>query len=224
VASRFVRIRFSIHPDLDSLGPSGFTWPAYNRYKDIIPLAVFFCACPPFTAVCRQSCWSQRRVQSANLLFSSVLFCTSTVARTSVAVIYTFQVISSKLGRQKPFVLYTVHWHQNPAQKKATTLHVSDSDIWLQGWRLDDAVREVKSKRPQAHPYLDCWHTMRTRLTEGRSQEILQMASRLYEERKAVRCHCTEVLLQHGHTCVYGSRMQASFNPVRDLFLKSAQN
>jgi hypothetical protein len=53
-----------------------------------------------------------------------------------------------------------------------------------QGWDLEDALREVKARRPQAHPYLDCWHTMRARLTEGRTQEILHIASRIYEERK----------------------------------------
>ena len=75
----------------------------------------------------------------------------------------------------------------------------------LQGWSLDDAVREVKGKRPQAHPYLDCWHTMRTRFTEGRTKEVLQTASRLYEERKAVRPW--QPLLTHAYKL--GRRMPA---------------
>ena len=67
----------------------------------------------------------------------------------------------------------------------------------MQGWSLEDAVREVKGKRPQAHPYLDCWHTMRTRFTEGRTKEVLQTASRIYEDRKAVR----PASAHPAHTC-----------------------
>lgn len=55
-----------------------------------------------------------------------------------------------------------------------------------QGWSLHDAESYVKSRRPQAHPYIDCWKTSRARLVEGRTEEILNTAAHLYEQRKQV--------------------------------------
>lgn len=78
--------------------------------------------------------------------------------------------------------------------------------VTLQGWSLHDAESYVKSKRPQAHPYIDCWKTSRARLVEGRTEEILNTAAHLYEQRKQVRprvcvsvCSSLMVLPQLGH-------------------------
>lgn len=74
----------------------------------------------------------------------------------------------------------------------------------LQGWSLHDAESFVKSKRPQAHPYIDCWKTSRARLVEGRTEEILNTAAHLYEQRKQVRvqvclCSLLRTQLPPGH-------------------------
>jgi hypothetical protein len=37
------------------------------------------------------------------------------------------------------------------------TLTVVGYLTFVKGWQLDDAVGHVKAKRPQAHPYIDCW-------------------------------------------------------------------
>lgn len=65
------------------------------------------------------------------------------------------------------------------------TLTVVGYLTFVQGWDLQDAVQFVKKKRPQAHPYIDCWKTVRARLTEGRTEEIIATATRLYEDRAA---------------------------------------
>ncbi len=37
------------------------------------------------------------------------------------------------------------------------TLTVVGYLTFVRGWPLEDAVNHVKHKRPQAHPYIDCW-------------------------------------------------------------------
>lgn len=54
---------------------------------------------------------------------------------------------------------------------------------FVQGMELDDAVREVKSARSVAHPYIDCWSEVRRRLLDGRSDEISATSENIYETR-----------------------------------------
>eukprot|EP00892_Ulva_mutabilis_P000334 jgi/Ulvmu1/10300/UM060_0102.1 len=69
------------------------------------------------------------------------------------------------------------------------TLTVVGYLTFVQGWSLHEAETFVKSQRPQAHPYIDCWKTTRARLVEGRTEEILNTAANLYEERKRNGSH-----------------------------------
>ena len=39
----------------------------------------------------------------------------------------------------------------------ADCLFLADAWAGMQGMTLDDALNEVKTARPQAHPYVDCW-------------------------------------------------------------------
>jgi hypothetical protein len=54
---------------------------------------------------------------------------------------------------------------------------------FVQGMELDDAVRFVKSARPIAHPYIDCWNEVRRRLLDGRTEEITGTSESMYEAR-----------------------------------------
>lgn len=63
------------------------------------------------------------------------------------------------------------------------TLTVVGYLTFVQGMPLDPAVELVKRRRPQAHPYIDCWRTVRARLVEGRREEVKATARRLAEER-----------------------------------------
>jgi hypothetical protein len=56
---------------------------------------------------------------------------------------------------------------------------------FIQGMELDDAVRLVKERRSQAHPYLDCWHTARKRLLFDRRDEVGLIAAELFEKRSS---------------------------------------
>lgn len=129
----------------------------------------------------------------------------------------------------------TVHGsRERPALPRFAWRRARDADA-VQGWERDKAVEAVKQKRPQAHPYMSCWSTVRSshaagaacllldlhgcsvpcpgqslapsggqinlndsanqksalqvrhRLTEGRTDEVLRTATRLYEERSSVR-------------------------------------
>jgi protein-tyrosine phosphatase len=37
------------------------------------------------------------------------------------------------------------------------TLTVVGYLTFVKGWQLEDAKGHVKARRPQAHPYIDCW-------------------------------------------------------------------
>ena len=50
----------------------------------------------------------------------------------------------------------TVYVHCTAGINRAT-LTVVGYLTFVKGWQLDDAVGHVKAKRPQAHPYIDCW-------------------------------------------------------------------
>lgn len=63
------------------------------------------------------------------------------------------------------------------------TLTVLSYLTFVEGRTLDEAYAFVKERRPQAHPYLDCWWTSRTRMLQGRSEEIEARSRRIYESR-----------------------------------------
>lgn len=53
---------------------------------------------------------------------------------------------------------------------------------WIMGWGLEDALAAVRAARPQAHPYVDCWKTVRRRLVEGRSNEVGYVARDIFDK------------------------------------------
>jgi hypothetical protein len=68
------------------------------------------------------------------------------------------------------------------------TLTVLSYLTFVEGHSLEDALELVKRKRPQAHPYLDCWRTARTRFLQGRSEEVSTRSQLIYE----ARCYSCE--------------------------------
>ena len=50
---------------------------------------------------------------------------------------------------------------------------------------LDDAHALIKSKRSVAHPYIDCWKTVRSGMLDGHEEEIGEISRALYESRSA---------------------------------------
>ncbi|QDZ22241.1 dual-specificity protein phosphatase [Chloropicon primus] len=63
------------------------------------------------------------------------------------------------------------------------TLTVLSYLTFVEGRSLDESYDFIKKKRPQAHPYLDCWWTARSRFLQGRSEEIESKSRELYEQR-----------------------------------------
>ncbi|GMH34854.1 hypothetical protein BSKO_02715 [Bryopsis sp. KO-2023] len=62
------------------------------------------------------------------------------------------------------------------------TLTVLGYMTFVQGRELHSALEFIKAKRPQAHPYVDCWKTTKSRLLQGRMDEVVAMARRLSSE------------------------------------------
>ncbi|DBA89283.1 hypothetical protein WJX77_002609 [Trebouxia sp. C0004] len=56
---------------------------------------------------------------------------------------------------------------------------------FVKGMGLDDALHKVKTARPQAHPYVDCWKRVRACMIHDRKEEIEGVAKTLYKERQA---------------------------------------
>ncbi|CAI5463387.1 unnamed protein product [Closterium sp. Yama58-4] len=54
---------------------------------------------------------------------------------------------------------------------------------FVKGMDLDSALSQIRQARPIAHPYLDCWHSVKGRLLAGREEEQMALASEIYEER-----------------------------------------
>lgn len=65
------------------------------------------------------------------------------------------------------------------------TLTVVGYLTFVQGMPLNDAVGLVKRERPQAHPYIDCWKTVRSRLVSTRGDEVMYKAQEFFKQRKA---------------------------------------
>ena len=63
------------------------------------------------------------------------------------------------------------------------TLTVLSYLTFVEGRGLDESYDFIKQRRPQAHPYLDCWWTARSRFLQGRSEEIEARSRELYESR-----------------------------------------
>eukprot|EP00239_Pterosperma_sp_CCMP1384_P000243 CAMPEP_0197847668 /NCGR_PEP_ID=MMETSP1438-20131217/6714_1 /TAXON_ID=1461541 /ORGANISM="Pterosperma sp., Strain CCMP1384" /LENGTH=580 /DNA_ID=CAMNT_0043459657 /DNA_START=508 /DNA_END=2250 /DNA_ORIENTATION=+ len=60
---------------------------------------------------------------------------------------------------------------------------------FVMGMALEEAEQLVKSKRSQAHPYIDCWKTVHQRQLEGRSEELTAVSRDIYRD----RCESGEV-------------------------------
>ncbi|CAI5949493.1 unnamed protein product [Closterium sp. NIES-64] len=54
---------------------------------------------------------------------------------------------------------------------------------FVKGMDLDSALSQIRNARPIAHPYLDCWHSVKGRLLAGREEEQMALATEIYEER-----------------------------------------
>lgn len=63
------------------------------------------------------------------------------------------------------------------------TLTVVGYYTFVRGAPLASALRKVRGARPQAHPYVDCWRTVRGRLLEGRGEEVAGRARAIYHAR-----------------------------------------
>lgn len=57
---------------------------------------------------------------------------------------------------------------------------------------LEAAEALVKAARPQAHPYIDCWRTVRARLVEARTEEVAHLARSRHASRVASRANAEE--------------------------------
>lgn len=42
------------------------------------------------------------------------------------------------------------------------------------------ALKKIKNARPQANPYIDCWKSVKTRLLEGRSEEVIALSRKFF--------------------------------------------
>ena len=63
------------------------------------------------------------------------------------------------------------------------TLTVVGYYTFVRGAPLGAALKRVRGARPQAHPYVDCWRTVRGRLLEGRGEEVAARARAIYQAR-----------------------------------------
>ncbi|CAD7701724.1 unnamed protein product [Ostreobium quekettii] len=52
---------------------------------------------------------------------------------------------------------------------------------FVQGMHLTPALKLVKSKRPQANPYMDCWKAAKARMLAGRESEVVEVAKALHQ-------------------------------------------
>jgi len=68
------------------------------------------------------------------------------------------------------------------------TLTVLSYLTFVEGMSLDAAYDFIKSRRPQAHPYLDCWWTARARFLQGKSEDLTVRSQKIYE----ARCYACE--------------------------------
>ncbi|GAB4819916.1 hypothetical protein N2152v2_006962 [Parachlorella kessleri] len=75
----------------------------------------------------------------------------------------------------------TVYVHCTAGINRAT-LTVVGYLTFVQGMQLHEAVGMVKTSRPQAHPYIDCWKTVRSRLVASRAEEVMHLAESLFNE------------------------------------------
>jgi len=64
------------------------------------------------------------------------------------------------------------------------TLTVVGYLCMYKGMDLEEAVPFVKSRRPCAHPYVDCFKTASRRLLEGRGEELMGISRAIYEDRE----------------------------------------
>lgn len=87
------------------------------------------------------------------------------------------RVLNSLVGRGMK-----VYVHCTAGINRATLTTVGHL-TFVQQMNLEDAVASVKSARPVAHPYIDCWSEARRRLLDGRKDEVTRASVELYETR-----------------------------------------
>lgn len=87
------------------------------------------------------------------------------------------RVLNSLVGRGMK-----VYVHCTAGINRATLTTVGHL-TFVQQMDLEDAVASVKSSRPVAHPYIDCWSEARRRLLDGRKDEVTRASVELYETR-----------------------------------------
>jgi len=77
---------------------------------------------------------------------------------------------------------HSVYVHCTAGINRATLCVLSYLTL-VEGWPMDDALKRIRQRRPQAHPYLDCWFTARNRLLEGREDELTRRSQANYDRR-----------------------------------------
>jgi hypothetical protein len=77
----------------------------------------------------------------------------------------------------------TVYVHCTAGINRAS-LTVVGYLTFIKGMDLEEALHIVRTSRPQAHPYVDCWWTVRTRMLENRSEEVIRIARSLFHGRR----------------------------------------
>ncbi|KAL3160573.1 hypothetical protein ABBQ32_010511 [Trebouxia sp. C0010 RCD-2024] len=90
------------------------------------------------------------------------------------------------------------------------TLTVVGYLTFVKGMTLDSALHEVKTARPQAHPYVDCWKRVRARLIADRKEEVEGVAKMIYNEKQARG--------QEGHTDGFADWVEAENRVIRSTF------
>lgn len=87
------------------------------------------------------------------------------------------RLLNSLIGRGMK-----VYVHCTAGINRATLTTVGHL-TFVQQMDLEDAVALVKSCRPVAHPYIDCWIEVRRRLLDGRKDEVTRTSEQLYQAR-----------------------------------------
>lgn len=76
------------------------------------------------------------------------------------------------------------------------TLTVVGYLTFVRGWPLEDAVNHVKHKRPQAHPYIDCWQvcSLHDMQADGEDQRLQDVGYSSRLEAPALSCRQANAL------------------------------
>ena len=77
---------------------------------------------------------------------------------------------------------HKVYVHCTAGINRATLVSVGYLTFYA-GMDLKEAVSVVKSRRPIANPYVDCWKRARSRILNDRDEELGYLSKQIYEER-----------------------------------------